>query len=87
MMGMPSCREISRAVASDALEGAPMRRRLGVRMHLLMCRHCRRYARQIRALGRAAREVLAQPSEEAASLERLRHTLLERLETPPGSGT
>lgn len=30
--------------------------RLGLRLHLLMCRHCRRYARQLRALTSATRQ-------------------------------
>jgi predicted anti-sigma-YlaC factor YlaD len=85
MMGMPSCREVARAVASGELEEAAPLRRVAVRLHLLMCRHCRRYSRQIRALGLAAREALARPSGERESLERLRRALLGRLE-PPGGG-
>jgi len=34
----------------------PLRRRLQVRMHLMMCRLCSGFARQIRLLRRAARE-------------------------------
>ncbi len=82
MMGMPRCRDVTRAIAGGALEEAPLRRRLGVRLHLLLCRHCRRYARQIRAIGLAARDVLASPSGEHESLARLRAALLGRLEPP-----
>ncbi len=38
---------------ADALvDGTPLtwRERLALRTHLLMCRHCRRYLRQLRAL-------------------------------------
>lgn len=84
MMGMPSCREVTRAIADGSLEEASVLRRFGVRMHLLLCRHCWRYARQIRAIGRAAREVLGRPSGEDESLERLRKTLLDGLESPDG---
>jgi hypothetical protein len=82
MMGMPSCREVSRSIASGQAEEPSLRLRLGVRLHLLMCRHCRRYARQIRAIGLAARQVLAGASGERDSLERLQATILARLESP-----
>ena len=81
-MGMPSCREVTRAVATDELEGAPLLRRFAVRLHLLVCGHCRRYARHIRAIGLAAREVLARPSGDRESLGRLRRVILARLEPP-----
>ena len=43
---MITCKDISET-ASDYLEG-PMttRRRLAYRLHLLMCKHCRRFIRQ-----------------------------------------
>lgn len=84
MMGIPSCREVTGAIASDSLIEAPAHRRLGVRIHLLLCRHCRRYARQMRAIGQAAREVLAHPNGERESLERLRRKLLGGPEPPEG---
>jgi len=84
MMGMPSCREVTRTIADGSLEEASALRRLGVRMHLLLCRHCWRYARQIRAIGMAAREMLGRPSDEEESLERVRRALLESLEPPEG---
>jgi hypothetical protein len=82
MMGMPSCREVVRAVSGEELEKFSLRRRLAVRLHLLMCRHCRRYTLQIRAIGRAAREVFANPSGEQESLERLRRSILRKLDPP-----
>lgn len=40
--------------ADQLLDGAVNRRqRLAMKMHLLMCRHCRRYVRQLGALLRA----------------------------------
>jgi hypothetical protein len=82
MMGMPTCREVAHAVAGDELEEGSARRRLGVRLHLMMCRHCRRYARQIRAIGRAARDVLAPPAGERERLLRLERALLALVEPP-----
>lgn len=74
---MLSCREVSRAIAADALEEFPLGRRLTVRLHLLMCRHCRRYAAQLRAIGRATRELFGAVPEEQAVVERLRDAVLE----------
>lgn len=56
---MLNCRDISER-ASDFLEAAlPLRIRLQIRMHLLMCRFCREYVRQmalvVRTLGRLPR--------------------------------
>jgi predicted anti-sigma-YlaC factor YlaD len=48
-----TCREIIDN-ADQLLDGTTSRRqRLAVKAHLLMCRHCRRYVRQLRALLRA----------------------------------
>ena len=43
----PSCREASR-LQSEALDHPlPFRRRLGLRIHLLLCKWCRRYGKQV----------------------------------------
>jgi len=50
----PNCRDVSR-LQSQALDGAlPAADRLGLRLHLLLCRWCRRYGQQIRFLRAAA---------------------------------
>lgn len=50
---MLKCREIVDN-ADQLLDGNISRRqRLDLKMHLLICRHCRRYVRQLRALLRA----------------------------------
>lgn len=52
----PNCREASR-LQSDTLEQAlPLARRVGLRIHLLLCRWCRRYGEQLRFLRHAVRE-------------------------------
>lgn len=50
---MLSCKEVTRLLAGDELEGAGWVRRLVTRVHLLRCQYCRRYAAQLRAIGRA----------------------------------
>jgi predicted anti-sigma-YlaC factor YlaD len=50
---MLNCRNVT-ALASDHLDGVlPFRQRVAIRLHLLMCVHCRRFARQLHALVRS----------------------------------
>lgn len=77
------CRDVARAIAAGELEQVPLGRRVAVRLHLLMCRHCRRYAAQIRAIGQAARELFREAPAEQAVVERLREAVLAGRE---GSG-
>lgn len=80
-MMLPSCREVSRCLAEGALESAPWHRRLFVRLHLSMCAHCSRFARQLQLLGRAWRERYAVPLS-PERLEALKRRLLARLKKP-----
>ena len=57
MIYMPTCQQVAREIASDELATASWRRRSAVRIHLLLCRHCRRYARQMRAIGSAVQSL------------------------------
>ena len=54
---MLRCRDVTELVGTDALPRAPLRDRIGVRLHLLMCRHCRAYVRSLRQLGETARRL------------------------------
>jgi hypothetical protein len=50
----PSCREATR-LQSEALDRPlPLRQRIGLRIHLVLCRWCKRYGKQIRFLRSAA---------------------------------
>jgi hypothetical protein len=53
---MLRCREISKLVSESMERDLPLRQRLAVRLHLMMCRLCSGFARQLRLLRRAARE-------------------------------
>lgn len=52
---MMKCREVSGLVSTGDVETAPLRQRLGVWLHIAMCRHCRRFQRQLHQLRRRAR--------------------------------
>ena len=79
---MLTCKEVARLVASEGLADAGWLRRLTARMHFLLCRHCRRYASQIRALGEMARSGYGAADDDGAQ-RRLQDDLLARV---PGAG-
>ncbi len=76
-----TCKDVAEAIGRDEWRAAPRWRRLALRLHLLMCPHCRRYAAQIRAIGTAARSLLREHGEDPKVFERLRETILGRPET------
>ena len=75
---MVSCKELTRKIASDEFAEAGWKERLAVRLHLLGCQHCRRYAAQLRAIGAAARNLLGRRPQDPSALERLERQILER---------
>ncbi len=75
---MLNCREVARSIASDELADATWFNRALIRFHLLMCRHCRGYAAQLRAIGAAARNRSGSHVADSASFEKLQTSILER---------
>lgn len=73
---MPTCKQVATALASGELDRAGIRRRLAVRFHLMMCRYCRAYARQIRQLGEATRRLMRREATDPAVVERLEKRLV-----------
>lgn len=56
---MISCREVATLLNKDELQQLGVWKRLQVRLHLGMCRHCSLFARQIQQLRSAARGLRA----------------------------
>jgi len=52
----PDCREASRAQSAAIDHPLPPSKRIGLWLHLLICKWCRRYGRQLRFLRIAAHE-------------------------------
>jgi len=52
----PDCREAARAQSEALDHPLPPAKRLGLWLHLLLCKWCRRYGNQIRILHHAAHE-------------------------------
>lgn len=54
-MWMFNCREIARLVSQSMDQKLTPGKRMGVSFHLLMCRHCSRYSRQLHLMRRLLR--------------------------------
>jgi hypothetical protein len=50
---MMSCKEVSQLAAESAGKALPMRKRMAVKFHLMMCRACSRFVRQMALLKKA----------------------------------
>lgn len=77
---MLNCKEVVHKLASDHLSAAGPWERFLFRLHLFMCRHCRRYQEQLRDIGSAARKLWSDPSQDRSSMERLKGRILKTLE-------
>ena len=75
---MLTCKEVADLIASEALVSTGLPKRALVRLHLLMCRHCRGYAAQLRAIGLAGRDRWKASPSDAPTLERLQSSILDR---------
>ncbi len=84
---MMGCEEVARSISSGERAGASLRTRLALRVHLLMCRHCRWYVTQLDLIDEAARQRWGEGREDAAALERLERAIgFEPGSTPVASG-
>ncbi len=81
---MLSCKEYATALSSGELEGAGLARRLAAAYHWAICKYCRAYTRQLRAIGRGARRLLRREPSDPEALARLERQLVERCSTSPG---
>ena len=82
----PSCREASRLQAKAISHPLPVSERVGLRIHLCLCRWCRRYGRNLAFLSGAAR---AQPDAEPADAPapRLSEAARQRLRSALAQGS
>ena len=76
---MLTCKEVAKAIAQDELGKGGWRHTWALRLHLLMCRHCRRYADQIQAIGPAVRRLLREHGDDPKAVARLEAAILSDL--------
>lgn len=56
------CNDVSQKVSQSLDTSLPFHHRMAVRMHLLMCRYCARFRRQLIMLRQVSRHVDDEPS-------------------------
>ena len=81
---MPTCRQVSR-LQSDALDQPlSLPKRFGLRLHLLVCKWCRRYGNRFVSCARPRTSILTKLTEAAPrtlspeARERLKRSLAQR---------
>ena len=81
---MLSCRDVTQLISRSMDTSLPVGERIGVRIHLLICRFCARYEKQLLLIRETVRSLVAaegtsgEPSTDALSeeaRERIRTTL------------
>ena len=56
---MLSCKDVTRLLSESMDATLPIGKRIGVRLHLLICKFCLRYERQLLLIREAARRLAA----------------------------
>lgn len=56
------CKDVSQKVSQSLDASLPFHHRLAVRMHLMMCRYCARFRRQLIMLRKVSRHMDDEPS-------------------------
>jgi len=74
---MYRCSEVVRLISSDEYLSGGLFKKLGIRLHLAMCKHCKKYARQLRALAAAVRKM--SDGVPASELEKAKIQILQNL--------
>ncbi len=56
MLGMPNCKEVTRLVSESMERKLPFRKRMGLWMHLSMCKLCGGFRKELQMIQKAARQ-------------------------------
>ncbi|MGA6994579.1 MAG: hypothetical protein WBX50_11860 [Candidatus Deferrimicrobiaceae bacterium] len=56
---MLSCKDVTQLISRSMDTSLPVGKRIGVRIHLLMCRFCARYEKQLLLIRETVRRVIA----------------------------
>ncbi len=56
---MLSCKDVTRLISESMDHSLPLGKRVGVRLHLLICKFCARYERQLLLIRETVRRLVA----------------------------
>ena len=76
---MLKCRDLTILIASDGIEDFGFMKRMEIKLHLFMCKHCRNYWAQIRSIGQGAKKVAAEAEPDQEQLRRLEKDICEKI--------
>jgi len=63
---MLSCKDVTRLISDSMDRSLPLGKRIGVRLHLMICRFCVRYERQLQLIRDTVRRITDPPDPPAA---------------------
>lgn len=76
---MLKCKEISSLISSDNLGEAGFMKRMEVRIHLMMCKHCARYFDQIKSVGQGAKELACKHEADPQQIQRMEEIIMDEV--------
>jgi hypothetical protein len=77
---MLNCKDVTQLISQSMDTSLPIGKRIGVRIHLLMCRFCSRYEKQLLLIRETMRRlVAAEETSEGPSPETLSEETRERI--------
>ncbi|MEN8008589.1 MAG: hypothetical protein ABFS42_16390 [Candidatus Krumholzibacteriota bacterium] len=65
--------------AAGEIEDFGFMKRMEIKFHLFMCRHCRNYVAQIRSIGEGAKNAAAEAEPDREELQRLEKHICDHL--------
>ena len=74
------CKDVTKLVSSGKVENLGWWGRLEYRMHLMMCKHCRNYVKQIKAIGRVTGQVWGRLGGDPSHIAALEDRILQMLD-------
>jgi len=66
---MLSCRDVTELISQSMDTSLPIGKRIGVRVHLLMCKFCARYERQLLLIRETLRRLVAEGGKDEGTAE------------------
>lgn len=77
---MLSCKEVTQLISESMDISLPIGKRIGMRLHLLICRFCARYERQLLLIRETVRRIAAMEDANGSPIgERLSEEAKERI--------
>ncbi len=76
---MLTCKDVSKLVSESLEHELPLRQRLAVRLHLMMCSLCRKYQRQTLLLRELFRRIIRSEDDPSYSRQHLTEATRERI--------